>query len=43
MGQKDAKYAVQCVKHDHRPTQNTKFLGEPQIYIQKKLEFINDI
>ena len=32
----DDKYAVQVVKHDHRPKEETKFLGAPQSKYQKK-------
>ncbi len=27
---RDDKYALQCVKHNHLPTENTKFLDQPQ-------------
>ena len=30
------KYAVQCVKHDHRPKEKTKFLDQPQTIYEKK-------
>jgi len=33
---RDENYAVQVVKHDHQPTEKTKFLGEPQSRYQKK-------
>lgn len=33
---RDDRYAVMCVKHDHRPTSDTKFLGEKQTSYQKK-------
>jgi hypothetical protein len=33
---RDPRYAVQVVKHDHRPVETTKFLGEPQSRYQKK-------
>jgi hypothetical protein len=29
-------FAVKVVKHDHRPTETTKFLGEPQSRYEKK-------
>lgn len=32
----DDKYAVQVVKHDHRPKEETKFLGAPQSKYPKK-------
>ncbi len=32
----DDKYAVQVVKHDHTPEEETKFLGAPQSKYQKK-------
>ena len=33
---RDEKYAVMCVKHDHRPQGDTKFLGEKQTQYEKK-------
>lgn len=33
---RDERYAVMCVKHDHRPKEDTKFLGEVQTRYQKK-------
>lgn len=30
------KYAVMCVKHDHQPSEDTKFLGAVQTKYQKK-------
>jgi lipopolysaccharide biosynthesis glycosyltransferase len=33
---RDERYAVQCVKHDHQPTNSVKFLGEPQTRYEKK-------
>jgi hypothetical protein len=33
---RDERYAVQVVKHDHRPRERTKFLGEPQTTYEKK-------
>lgn len=33
---RDERYAVQVVKHDHRPTESTKFLGQAQTTYQKK-------
>ena len=33
---KDDQYAVQCVKHDHRPPEDTKFLNQPQTQYEKK-------
>ena len=33
---KDEDYAVQCVKHDHRPVEDTKFLDQPQTQYEKK-------
>ena len=32
----DDKYAVQVVKHNHRPIEKTKFLGQPQTKYEKK-------
>ena len=33
---RDERFAVQCVKHDHKPKEGTKFLGEPQTAYGKK-------
>jgi hypothetical protein len=33
---RDERSAVMCVKHDHRPTETTKFLGAPQTAYGKK-------
>lgn len=33
---RDDRYAVQVVKHDHNPNEDTKFLGQPQSKYQKK-------
>ena len=33
---RDDRYAVMCVKHDHVPTEDTKFLGERQTRYEKK-------
>jgi hypothetical protein len=33
---RDERYAVQCVKHDHKPQQGIKFLGEKQTAYEKK-------
>jgi hypothetical protein len=33
---RDEAFAVQCVKHDHVPTEATKFLGESQTRYEKK-------
>ncbi|MGY9000133.1 MAG: hypothetical protein ACKVIK_09450 [Rhodospirillales bacterium] len=33
---RDDKYALQCVKHNHVPTENTKFLDQPQTQYEKK-------
>lgn len=33
---RDDKYAIQVVKHDHQPKEQTKFLGERQTSYQKK-------
>ena len=33
---RDERYAVMCVKHDHRPKNDTKFLNEPQTRYEKK-------
>lgn len=32
----DDRYAVMCVKHDHRPAEETKFLGAVQTAYEKK-------
>ena len=32
----DERYAIQVVKHDHRPKEDRKFLGEPQSKYEKK-------
>ena len=32
----DEKYAVMCVKHDHRPTEKEKYLGNVQTKYKKK-------
>jgi hypothetical protein len=34
--QRDDRFAVQVVKHDHRPAETTKFLGQPQTKYEKK-------
>ena len=34
---RDDRYAVMCVKHDHKPTEDTKFLGATQTRYEKKL------
>lgn len=34
--QRDERYAVMCVKHDHRPVETTKFLDAPQTTYGKK-------
>ncbi|MGH8617881.1 MAG: glycosyltransferase [Burkholderiales bacterium] len=34
--QRDERYAVMVVKHDHRPRETVKFLGEPQTAYAKK-------
>lgn len=34
--QRDNRYAVMCVKHEHNPTEKTKFLGEIQTSYPKK-------
>ncbi len=34
--QKDESYSVMCVKHNHNPSEKTKFLGEPQTSYPKK-------
>ena len=36
--QKDENYSVMCGKHNHKPSEKTKFLGEPQTSYQKKLD-----
>jgi hypothetical protein len=33
---RDDKYAVQCVKHDHVPSEDTKFFDQPQSKYEKK-------
>jgi len=33
---RDDRYAVLCVKHDHRPAESTKFLGNLQTRYEKK-------
>lgn len=33
---RDDKYAVMCVKHDHKPKDDTKFLGAVQTQYEKK-------
>src|SRR5262245_58734517 len=33
---RDERYAVQVVKHDHRPREGPKFLGQPQTRYEKK-------
>ncbi len=33
---RDDRYAVQVVKHDHQPVEETKFLGAPQTRYEKK-------
>lgn len=33
---RDDRYAVMCVKHDHRPLETVKFLGAPQTAYGKK-------
>lgn len=33
---RDARYAVQCVQHDHRPANKTKFWGAEQTQYEKK-------
>ena len=33
---RDEQYSVMCVKHDHNPTENIKFLGEIQSNYPKK-------
>ncbi len=35
-GLRDQRYAVQVVRHDHRPEQTTKFLDQPQTTYEKK-------
>jgi len=35
-GLRDQRYAVQVVRHDHRPEQTTKFLNQPQTTYEKK-------
>ena len=34
--QRDENYSLLCVKHEHNPTENVKFLGEKQIAYPKK-------
>ncbi len=34
--QQDENYSVMCVKHNHKPSEKTKFLGEPQTSYPKK-------
>ena len=34
--QRNEKYSVMCVKHNHEPINKTKFLGEPQTSYPKK-------
>ena len=34
--QRDEKYSVMCVKHNHQPQNKTKFQGEPQLTYPKK-------
>ncbi len=33
---RDDRYAVQCVQHEHKPSETVKFLGEPQTPYPKK-------
>jgi hypothetical protein len=33
---RDDRYAVQVVKHEHKPRESTKFLGQPQTAYEKK-------
>ncbi len=33
---RDDRYAIMCVKHDHRPTETTKFLGQQQTVYERK-------
>lgn len=33
---RDDRYAVMCVKHDHNPTEDVKFLGQEQTKYEKK-------
>jgi len=33
---RDEQFAVQCVKHDHKPAEETKFLNQPQTQYEKK-------
>jgi hypothetical protein len=33
---RDERFAVMCVKHDHRPTESKKFLGQVQTTYPKK-------
>ena len=39
--QRDEKYSVMCVKHNHDPKKKTKFLGEIKHLILEKLELAN--
>ena len=34
--QRDERYSIMCVKHEHEPKNKTKFLGEPQTSYPKK-------
>lgn len=34
--QRDERFSVMCVKHDHRPAETVKFLDQPQTAYQKK-------
>lgn len=34
--ERDSRYAVQCVQHDHRPANTTKFWGAKQTQYEKK-------
>jgi len=33
---RDERYAVQCVKHDHKPPEESKFLNQPQSTYERK-------
>lgn len=33
---RDDRYAVMCVKHSHKPSEHTKFMGAPQTSYEKK-------
>ncbi len=33
---RDDRYAIMCVKHDHRPSEKTKFLGQQQTVYERK-------